>query len=228
MDSMGRGEQGQALIEFAIIFSVFTMLTVGLVDVGRAFYQYNALSSAARFGARWASVVGGVCIQPGANATDWCNQQGTANGGFWSQPGNAPLQGTNVPCPAYSAATANDYYSASDPDNDGDNDYSASGNTDGDVVSDDTTIVGVIDQHFDTSSTSSSFVVGAIGGFDLSKLRVCIQSTAPPPVPPATTGIPAAGDYVTVVLSYHFEPVSMILAHASFDLDSTSQYEIQG
>lgn len=222
-----RGERGQAMVEFAIIFFVFMMLTTGLVDVGRAFYQYNALSSAARFGARWAAVVGGTCDLQGANSTDWCNQQGKATGGFWTQSGNVPLQGANAPCPSYSANPAA-YYSAADPDNDADNDYSASGDTDGgDGSGNSTTIVGTVDQHFDTSSTSSNFIVGAIGGFDLTNLKVCIQTTAPPAVAP-NVPVPSPGDYVRVVLHYHFNPVSFILARASFNLDATSEYEIQG
>lgn len=214
-------ERGQAVVEFALIFLVLMMLTVGLVDAGRAFYQYNELSSAARFGARWAAVVGGVCILSGQSTADWCTQQGTASGGFWSQPGNAPLQGDNVACPSYSSDPSK-YYSASDPDNDGDNDYSASGNTDGDAVNKSTTVVGSIDQHFDTSNASAGFVQGAFGGLNLSNLKVCIQTTAQPPNPPA------AGDYVTAVLHYHFDPISFILARTSFDLNATSQYEIQG
>lgn len=227
MNTSGRGERGQALVEFAILFLVFMMLTTGLVDAGRAFYQYNALSSAARFGARWASIVGGACNIPGTNVNDWCTQQGTATGGFWTQAGNVPLQGNNVACPAYPGNEPNvpattHYYNASDPDNDGDNDYTSAGNTDGDTVSNDTTIVGIIDQHFDTSNASSGLVDGAIGGFDLTKLRVCIQSTAAP------SSVPARGDYTTVVLSYRFNPVSILLARSSFYLNATSQYEIQG
>lgn len=227
MRAAERGEQGQALIEFAIVFFVLMMLTTGLVDVGRAFYQYNALSSAARFGARWAAVVGGVCDLQGSNVNDWCTQQGKATGGFWTQAGNVPIQGNNVACPSYSAdPTA--YYSASDPDNDADNDYSAAGDTDGnDGAINSTTIVGTVDEHFDTSNTSSNFVVGAIGGFDLSMLKVCIQTTAAPAVAP-NVPTPGRGDYVRVVLHYHFNPVSFILARASFNLDATSQYEIQG
>lgn len=221
MGLLRRGEGGQAVVEFALIFLALMMLTVGLVDVGRAFYEYNEMSSAARFGARWASVVGGVCILPGQNTTDWCTQQGTATGGFWAQPGNMALQGNNVPCPAYSPGSAS-YYSASDPDNDSDNDYSSTGGSDGDAASSSTTIVGSIDQHFDTSSSSPGFVQGAFGGLNLANLKVCIQTTAQPSLPPAR------GDYVTVVLHYHFDPISIILARTSFDLNAMSQYEIQG
>lgn len=67
------------------------LLTVGLVDVGRAFYQYNEVGALAKYGARWASVVGGTCALPDAVSTsDWCNQlgvKGSAN--FWSQAGNS-------------------------------------------------------------------------------------------------------------------------------------------
>ena len=39
---------GQALVEFAIAITVFLMLLLGIVDLGRAIYQYNGVSQAAR------------------------------------------------------------------------------------------------------------------------------------------------------------------------------------
>lgn len=217
----GNGERGQALVEFALIFGVLMMMTTGLLDVGRAFYEYNALSSASRFAARWASVVGGACVLPGSNVNDWCTQQGTATGNFWTQKGNVPIQGNSVPCPSYQT-TPSDYYSASDPDDDNDNDYSVTHNGDGDTVSNSTTIVGIVAQHFDTSSASTGFVSGTLGGFDLSKLKVCIQTSNP-------LSDQVHGDYVTVVVSYHFDPINFILAsRGGFYLVSTSQYNVEG
>src|SRR5947209_7043762 len=95
-------DSGQTIVEFAIIGTVLMMLTIGLVDVGRGFYQYNAVSSASHFGSRWAAVVGGTCIIPGSSTADWCTQQNSPNfrvgqvstgatQNFWQQTGNVPL-----------------------------------------------------------------------------------------------------------------------------------------
>ncbi len=47
------------MVEFGLVLPVLFMLTVGLVDTGRAFYQYNSAANAAREAARFASVMGG-------------------------------------------------------------------------------------------------------------------------------------------------------------------------
>ncbi len=47
---------GQALTEFALIFPVFMLMLLGVVDLGRGIYAYNAVSNAAREGGRTAIV----------------------------------------------------------------------------------------------------------------------------------------------------------------------------
>ena len=47
---------GQALVEFAFVFPVITLLTFGFIDVGRAVFTYNTLTNAARQAARVAAV----------------------------------------------------------------------------------------------------------------------------------------------------------------------------
>jgi len=47
---------GQALVEFALVFPVFMLLLFGVIEVGRFVYTDNALSQAAREGARLAAV----------------------------------------------------------------------------------------------------------------------------------------------------------------------------
>lgn len=44
--------QGQSLVEFALILPVLVLIIMGLFDFGRAVYAYNAVSNAAREGAR--------------------------------------------------------------------------------------------------------------------------------------------------------------------------------
>lgn len=48
--------RGQALVEFAIILPVITMVVLGLFDLGRAVFTYNTLSQAARQANRTAIV----------------------------------------------------------------------------------------------------------------------------------------------------------------------------
>lgn len=45
-------------MEFALILPMFLLVVFGLVDLGRVVYINNALSEAARDGARWGSVQG--------------------------------------------------------------------------------------------------------------------------------------------------------------------------
>jgi Flp pilus assembly protein TadG len=47
---------GQALVEFAFVFPIITLLAFAFIDIGRAAFQWNTLSSAARQAARVAVV----------------------------------------------------------------------------------------------------------------------------------------------------------------------------
>lgn len=48
--------RGQALVEFALILPVLIVMMMGVVDLGRGIYAYNAISNAAREGGRTAIV----------------------------------------------------------------------------------------------------------------------------------------------------------------------------
>ena len=48
MNIQRRGERGQALVEFSLAVTVFLTLVMGVVDLGRAVYQYNGTAEAAR------------------------------------------------------------------------------------------------------------------------------------------------------------------------------------
>lgn len=226
-----RNERGQAVVEFALIALVLFAFTAGLIDVGRAFYQYNALSAAARYGARWASVVGGTCIETpadvppaGVTASDWCNQYNTATTapgatsglGFWSNNGNSPLQAPGVACPntysGYQSMPASDFYTVSDF-----------------IGSTQTSVVGAIAQHFDTNSTSfSQQVVGNFTpGFDLTGLKVCIQLSSVPAKSGGYAWQPGPGQPVKVVLYYSFVPASGVLAQAAVNMAAVSQYVME-
>lgn len=50
------GERGQSIVEFALIFMVLILLTLGFLDLGRAVYMQSVLANAAREGARAAII----------------------------------------------------------------------------------------------------------------------------------------------------------------------------
>jgi hypothetical protein len=50
-----RGQEGQGLVEFAMVVPVFVLAVIGLFDVGRLVYVNSTLSQAAREGARVAA-----------------------------------------------------------------------------------------------------------------------------------------------------------------------------
>jgi Flp pilus assembly protein TadG len=56
--SRRRRSGGQALAEFALAVPIFIVLVFGLIDIGRLVYVNNAISQAAREGARYGAVQG--------------------------------------------------------------------------------------------------------------------------------------------------------------------------
>jgi hypothetical protein len=207
----GSGERGQGTVELALILTIVFMLSVGLLDVGRGIYQYNAVASAARYGARWGSVIGGQCgplSSYGKSTSDWCDQLSSSSSSFYSQPGNIPLQPSNSSCPSGLNSTFTGFYNVSD--------YSGTSST---------TIVGAIAKRFDSNNASKSFIVGAATpGFDLSQLKVCIQL---PWNATYSHWSSAPGDTVTVNVYYPFTPVSSLIFGGSVTLTSSSTYNIE-
>lgn len=51
-----KGERGAALVEFAIVATVFISVLFGVLEFGRLFWTHNALRDAARRGVRYAAV----------------------------------------------------------------------------------------------------------------------------------------------------------------------------
>jgi Flp pilus assembly protein TadG len=60
----GKGESGTAIIEFALVLSFLLLLMVGITEIGRAFWYYDALQKAVRDGARCVSANGIVAFEP--------------------------------------------------------------------------------------------------------------------------------------------------------------------
>lgn len=60
-----RGRQeGQALVEFALVGGVFLLLVFAMIDAGRGVWNYNTLSQATREGTRYAIVHGADSSDP--------------------------------------------------------------------------------------------------------------------------------------------------------------------
>lgn len=58
------GERAQALVEFAAVGLVFFVVVFGMIDVGRAVWNYNTLAQATREGGRYAIVHGELSSDP--------------------------------------------------------------------------------------------------------------------------------------------------------------------
>jgi Flp pilus assembly protein TadG len=223
MHLLARRERGQAVVEFGIIATVLFVFTLGLLDVGRAFYQYNVVVSAAQYGARFGAVEGGTCsdvLKP-PTAGDWCNR-GTLAGmplpaacstppsgapTFWASNGNAPCQPLGTSCPN-DLTSFSGYYTVAD--------FKSSSSP---------SIVGMVAQRFDTTNGSTSVVAGgATPGFDLSQMKVCIQLSIDP-----YTGQWSykPGAKVTVFVYYPFSAVGPLFSARRFTLVASSQYTME-
>jgi Flp pilus assembly protein TadG len=55
-DNHRRFETGQAMVEFALTALIFFTVIFGVIDLGRAVFEYNLLASSAREGARVAVI----------------------------------------------------------------------------------------------------------------------------------------------------------------------------
>ncbi len=56
--------RGVAVVEFAFIAPILMMLTLGILDVGRAMHALNTIEHTAKEAARYASVRGGASARP--------------------------------------------------------------------------------------------------------------------------------------------------------------------
>jgi Flp pilus assembly protein TadG len=83
-----KGEDGNNLIEYALVFMFFMSMVLGIVDFSRALYTYHFLSNAAREATRWAAVNGATCgpqtaFNPAGDNS--CNGIGGMNNGTASE-----------------------------------------------------------------------------------------------------------------------------------------------
>jgi hypothetical protein len=88
-----RHERGQALVEFSLAIIVFLVLMMGVVDFGRAIYQYNGVSQAAREIARV------TAVHPGSDFRTDSGRSSETKGVIATQSGLIPnLQAPTIKC----------------------------------------------------------------------------------------------------------------------------------
>jgi Flp pilus assembly protein TadG len=92
-----RGDQsGQSMVEFALVAMTFFILIFGLIDFGRAIFEYNLLASSAREGAR-------AAIMQSNTDSDVIDRTVAASAGMLS-PDDVTISGsrtcTAIPCPS--------------------------------------------------------------------------------------------------------------------------------
>lgn len=199
------------MIEFGAIAAVLFMLVLGLLDAGRAIFEYNALSALARYAGRWAVVVGYSCDTAVASS-DWCNQMGGAGTQpFWSQTGNVPRQTGGAHCPSsYDPITYGGYY------------YSVSDYAAGTA----STIVGAISHRLDTNQSASNLIGASLAaGFDLRQMKVCVELPRSW-VSGRSMYLPRPGDPVGVYLYYPYNHVGPFIPGGQLNLVVSSQYQI--
>lgn len=70
-------ERGATLVEFSIAATVFLVVVFGVIEFGRALWTHNALSDAARRGARYATLHSATEIEQVRNVVVYGNAEGT-------------------------------------------------------------------------------------------------------------------------------------------------------
>jgi Flp pilus assembly protein TadG len=60
----GRGQEGVAAVEFAIILPLLLVLTLGALDMGHMYYMDHLITNASREGARYAAKYTGTPAEP--------------------------------------------------------------------------------------------------------------------------------------------------------------------
>jgi Flp pilus assembly protein TadG len=73
-----RGDSGEALLEIALVLPILLLLSLGMLDFGRAFHAKNIVDQAAREAARVAAVSGDDKILAAGRANDIMTGSGLA------------------------------------------------------------------------------------------------------------------------------------------------------
>ncbi len=79
----GRGEEGAAAVEFALILPILVLLVLGGMDLGHRFYMQHLITNASREGARFAVKYTGTAAAPNSTAvSDYVKKPPPAPGGL--------------------------------------------------------------------------------------------------------------------------------------------------
>jgi hypothetical protein len=102
----GKGQSGTALVEFALVLPLLAVLSLGVVDLGRAYWLKTRLLSAARVGSTYARdypsqvSVGPTCADPHNIVYASRHEEGASNGFSVAvanaSTGGAPIAGCNT------------------------------------------------------------------------------------------------------------------------------------
>ena len=90
---MGKGTEGQSLVELALVAPILLLLLIGIVDIGRLFYYTTALTNGVREGAVYAS------LNPRTATAASITQRVCDASGFVAL--GAPCPGLAVPAPTF-------------------------------------------------------------------------------------------------------------------------------
>ena len=94
-------QRGAAVIEFALVLPLLVLLSLTVVELGRALYQYNALAKSVRDGVRYLSMqLPGTNVEQARNLVVYGNLDGTGD------PLVMGLATTHVPAPTWQTAGA--------------------------------------------------------------------------------------------------------------------------
>jgi Flp pilus assembly protein TadG len=93
-----KGECGSGLVEYAVIFTIFMTMLLGVADFGRLMYAYHFVSNEAREATRFASVHGSTCTGDGS-CTSAASPTNNTNGTCPTSPSTSPIMNfvCNVP-----------------------------------------------------------------------------------------------------------------------------------
>jgi len=74
-------QRGQSLLEFAMTLPLLLLIVLGVIEFGRAYFQYNTLSKAVRQGARYMSMhaYDPIELTRTQNITVYGNREGTGS-----------------------------------------------------------------------------------------------------------------------------------------------------
>jgi hypothetical protein len=88
-----RRRNGQGLAEFALVFPIFILLLMAMIDLGRAVFAYNTITNSAREAARLA-IVNQIPADVTERAEDMSTSLAITTNLAWARPDGSSCDGT--------------------------------------------------------------------------------------------------------------------------------------